>query len=609
MKQFGKLNRAMEAENHLKNGICLKTKALFLVVIMSFTAINMMAETWKVGDNVTATLSGDTMTIRGEGSMTYYYSYSEQYRPYYNSRLNVKSLIIEEGVTIITSYAFNGFSNLTSVTIPNSVWSIGEYAFSGCSSLTSIIIPNTVRYIYGYAFRGCSKLKNLVIEDGSSVLSFWTYELTDRYTKIYGTFENCPIETVYLGRTIDLVRSDSSPFNFKKSLTSLTIGNDVTEISGFWGCSGLVSITCKATVPPTFRKPGFTGEQTAFYDVSSATKIIIPCQTLSVYQNSNWNKFTNFTEDNDCSGVSQLSSLTTSIGKLEFAPDVYSYELIVHKNINKITLTATAAYGGTVSGVGEKTLQFGKNDFPVTVHSENGETNKIYTVSVIRRSEEYWMDLTNSETIYGTGVTREKQDVDGHRLTYNLYTGNHTGNIHLQFNLDGKNGNVATSKIIENVQANSVYQIAFTIYSLKDKYIDFDTYIPAGGYYVYSRNYLYYDFIASDKTGENYPTQNPVKIIGIPTSIDDIKVSYVGFAGINSYGKKTISIYPNPAVDFITISGLQNYETLDFYTVDGQLLFTHKATKEIEYISISHLQTGMYFVKTSNGQTLKWIKR
>ena len=41
----------MESKNHFKDSVCLKTRTMFLVVFMSFIAINMMAQTWKVGDN------------------------------------------------------------------------------------------------------------------------------------------------------------------------------------------------------------------------------------------------------------------------------------------------------------------------------------------------------------------------------------------------------------------------------------------------------------------------------------------------------------------------------------------------------------------------------
>jgi len=68
-------------------------------------------------------------------------------------------------------------------------------------------------------------------------------------------------------------------------------------------------------------------------------------------------------------------------------------------------------------------------------------------------------------------------------------------------------------------------------------------------------------------------------------------------------------ISPNPATDFITVSGLQNNEMFYVYNINGQQLFSVKATGETQQIPIGHLPAGIYFVKTSSGQSLKWIKK
>ncbi len=51
-------------------------------------------------------------------------------------RLNIKSIVIPDSVTIIGYYAFGNCSSLQSITIPDSVTSIANFAFYGCSSLT-----------------------------------------------------------------------------------------------------------------------------------------------------------------------------------------------------------------------------------------------------------------------------------------------------------------------------------------------------------------------------------------------------------------------------------------------------------------------------------------
>ena len=69
-----------------------------------------------------------------------------------------------QGVTSISSGAFNNCKSLTSVTIPNSVTSISSGAFRYCTSLTSVTIPNSVTMIDGYAFDSCTSLASVTVE-------------------------------------------------------------------------------------------------------------------------------------------------------------------------------------------------------------------------------------------------------------------------------------------------------------------------------------------------------------------------------------------------------------------------------------------------------------
>ena len=52
--------------------------------------------------------------------------------PWCSKKSGIKKVVIEDGVTNIGRYAFDGFNTLTSVTIPNSVTSIGYGAFYEC---------------------------------------------------------------------------------------------------------------------------------------------------------------------------------------------------------------------------------------------------------------------------------------------------------------------------------------------------------------------------------------------------------------------------------------------------------------------------------------------
>ncbi len=83
---------------------------------------------------------------------------------YLNGSL-ITELIIPEGVTEISDYAFWGFSSITSVTIPSTVTSIGTSAFYGCTGLESVTIGNSVESIGIYAFSGCTNITSITFEN------------------------------------------------------------------------------------------------------------------------------------------------------------------------------------------------------------------------------------------------------------------------------------------------------------------------------------------------------------------------------------------------------------------------------------------------------------
>ena len=82
--------------------------------------------------------------------------------------------------------------------------------------------------IGGNSFAYCTNLKNLSFEDGIYELKFNKYSISS------ACFEACPIETLYLGRTIYC--PFYKPFGNLSNLTKVTIGHYVTRL-----CSELFS--------------------------------------------------------------------------------------------------------------------------------------------------------------------------------------------------------------------------------------------------------------------------------------------------------------------------------------------------------------------------------
>lgn len=72
--------------------------------------------------------------------------------------------------------------------------------------------------------------------------------------------------------------------------------------------------------------------------------------------------------------------------------------------------------------------------------------------------------------------------------------------------------------------------------------------------------------------------------------------------------KNLVGLFPNPAVDVIYISNINN-ANVDIYNVAGKLVKTISNYNSNEAINISELAKGVYFIKINNTQSLKFVKR
>ena len=178
-----------------------RTFSLILAIIMLVStsvgiAFSVTAEeAKKCGVNVYYNYDSDsnTLTISGAGSMYNYDNGREvdvQYSPFYNNN-DIKSIIIESGVTTVGACAFCGCENVESVTIPNTVSAIGREAFCNCKSLTSIVIPNSVSTIDTEAFYNCNNMTDITIGSGVTSIGFGAFNIsTLKQVRYSGTVSN-----------------------------------------------------------------------------------------------------------------------------------------------------------------------------------------------------------------------------------------------------------------------------------------------------------------------------------------------------------------------------------------------------------------------------------
>ena len=81
-----------------------------------------------------------------------------------------------------------------------------------------------------------------------------------------------------------------------------------------------------------------------------------------------------------------------------------------------------------------------------------------------------------------------------------------------------------------------------------------------------------------------------------------------GITGDTGFNNSEMSIYPNPATDLISISGVDNIKSIKVYSILGSL---EKEVFNTNQIDISELSSGIHLIKVDNGTvfTKKIIKQ
>lgn len=155
-----------------------------------------------------------------------------------------KSIILPEGIAIISDKAFAWNQNLDSIELPNTVTQTGEATFYRCDALTSIYIPDSVEQCP--SFTACFGLKYIRLSENP------------KFTYIGSAFRGC------------------------KSLTTLTIPANIKTISSDafgtqYESSALTEIHFKATTPPSLHENS---------RLPAICKIYVPIGSYNAYKSA-----------------------------------------------------------------------------------------------------------------------------------------------------------------------------------------------------------------------------------------------------------------------------------------------------------------------------------
>lgn len=137
-----------------------------------------------------------------------------------------------------------------------------------------------------------------------------------------------------------------------------------------------------------------------------------------------------------------LSSLSLNNGNIypEFNKDITSYSTQI--NASSVVITAKASNNkATISGIGTKSLNYGNNNFNITVTSESGNS-KIYTINIVRPNN--------------TNNNDNKPTIENKKSNNNYLSSITLSNGNIDFNKEILEYNVSVLYDIDNIEVNAV---------------------------------------------------------------------------------------------------------------------------------------------------------
>ena len=283
----------------------MKQKVLSILALLLMAVSGAWAQgPWTSGD-CTVTLSGGVLTVSktsGNGAMADYTGPNGQ--PWKDSRNDITSIVVSEGVIHVGNYAFRQCVNAASVSLPSTLTSIGSNAFYRCNNagFTSVAIPDNVETIGSSAFSNCTGLETASIGSGvtsigqnafyncSSLTAFSVADGNTAYSSDGGVLFNQDKTTLVQypagksGSSYDIPASVTSignnAFDYCTGLTSVTIPDNVTTIGeyAFRNCSSMATLTIGSGVTSI--------GGSAFYGCTGLTSVTIPASVTSIGQNA-----------------------------------------------------------------------------------------------------------------------------------------------------------------------------------------------------------------------------------------------------------------------------------------------------------------------------------
>ncbi len=214
----------------MKKALCCFLVSALLLTLSVFP-VSAAENTGSCGDNATWSFdsSTGTLTVSGTGVVTGEAMQSSN--GFGAHRASIRHLVIEEGITAISSPGFPRLYRLESLKLPDSVKSLGDGVFTQCDALVDVDLGNGVTTINRLAFNSCFALKKISLPssvrdigpESFSDSSISAIAIPDGVTAINnGTFRSADLEKVYIPASVTTI--GYAAFRGNENLTDVYYG-------------------------------------------------------------------------------------------------------------------------------------------------------------------------------------------------------------------------------------------------------------------------------------------------------------------------------------------------------------------------------------------------
>lgn len=515
-------------------------------------------------------------------------------------------------------YAFTkGFDKITEIVIPSTVKRIGDMAFYFCTNLTKVNIPDGIKYIGYSAFQNCN-LDTITIPESIDILEsgafannynakVLNYNVSNA-SEVFSAFDNdTNITVVNIGNNVE----ELPDIMFKNlHINSITLPNVLKTIGEktFKGCKYLKTINIPENVEQIgeLAFAGCTSLDTVIYNAVDAEYIY--SNEASMFDGDT--NLSVFIIGNKVENIPARILQGRELGYNPYGDDYDSYKFISKfKKLTKIILPNSVKVigesafseceglkyleiGSNVSKIDKKAFAFCENMDTIVLYAEvpptiyNSTFEEVLNIIPVfvpcgtmntYKSAAWWNMFTNyievgcnkeivTSNIAASICDGDIYDFNGEELTV---AGTYTDTVHVNVDKD--------SVIILTLTVNPTYNV-----SAEETRVLEDLTVEE------------YDEIVIDTLQSKFGCD----------SIVTTTIHYKHDNGINDANyETTISVYPNPARDKVTI---KTDGEVSIFNNKGQVVKFIRNVKGIKEINISDLKSGVYYVK-SGGITKKLI--